>query len=136
MITFLINLGCIVAKILALIGLFILAYKIPRLFLNHYAKNHNMTLDELLNKHDQFSDLSSSLGALDYLLVAFITSNVLTVFATLGDASLGKILSSLLLLNFVILIILDIYILMDLSVGHKRISEYLNEQLLKKSIKI
>lgn len=72
---FLATLSCIVAEILALIGLFILAYKIPRLFLNHYAKNHNMTLDELLNKHDQFSDLSSSLGALDYLLLAFITSN-------------------------------------------------------------
>ena len=135
MITFLTTLGCIVAEILAIIGLFVLVYKIPRLFLSHHAKNHNMTMDDLLNKHDQFSDLSSSLGALDYLLLAFITSNVLTVFATLSDASLSELLASILLLNFVILIILDIYIVMDLSVGLKRINEHLNEQLLKKSIK-
>lgn len=136
MITFLTTLGCIAAEIFVYIGLFTSAYKIPRLFLSRYAKKHDMTLDELLNENDPLSDLSSSLDESNYFLMIFIVCNILTVLDGLRKFSLSEILVSLLFLNFIILIILDIVVLIDLNDGLKYIDKRLNKQFVEQSIKI
>ena len=129
MITFLTTLGCIVAEIFVYIGLFISAYKIPRLFLSRYAKKHDMTLNELLNKNDQLYDLSSSLNKSNYFLMVFIVGSIFTVFDGLSKYSLSEILMSLLFINFIILIVTDIVVLIDLNGGLKRIDKRLHKQL-------
>ena len=135
MITFLTALGCIVAEIFVYIGLFISAYKIPRLFLSRYAKKHDMTLDELLNENDQLSDLSSPLDESNYFLMILIVGSILTVLDGLRKFSLSEILVSLLFLNFIILIIFDIVVLIDLNDGLKRIDKRLHKQFAEQSIK-
>lgn len=136
MITFLINISCIVAEILAYISVFILAYKIPRLFLNHYAKKHNMTLDELLNENDIFGHLSYNLNCLDGFLILIFVANVMTVFITLGDLSLSELLAGLVFGNSTVLIVMAIGFFADLNDCLKHIIEYLRKnELLKKSIK-
>lgn len=136
MITFLTTLSCIVVEIFVYIGLFISAYKIPRLFLSHYVKKHDMTLNELLNENDPLCDLSSSLDELNYFLMVFIVGSILTVFNDLSKFSLSEILVSLLFINFIILIVADIVVLIDLNDCLKRIDKRLHKQLVKQSIKI
>lgn len=70
MLNFLVTLGYLVIGIFAFIGLFILAYKIPRLFLSHYAKKHSMTFDGLFDEYDIFNDLTSTLNSLNYFSCA------------------------------------------------------------------
>lgn len=131
MITFLTTLGCMVAEIFVYIGLFISAYKIPRLYLSRYAKKHDMALNELLKENDPLCDLSSSLDELNYFLMVFIVSSILTVFDDLSKSSLSEILVSLLFMNFIILIVADIVVLIDLNDSLKRIDKRLHKQLVE-----
>lgn len=81
MLNILVILGYLVMGITAFIGLFILAYKIPRLFLSHYAKKHNMTLDALLSDYDIFNDLTSTLDSLDcFMIVLFIACIIYSLY--------------------------------------------------------
>jgi hypothetical protein len=131
MITFLTTLSCIAAEIFVYIGLFILAYKIPRLYLSRYAKKHDITLNELLNENDLFGNLSYNLNCLDGFLILIFVANVMTLFATLDGFSLSEILAGLVLYDSGVLIIMAIGFFADLNDCLKYISDHLYKQFVE-----
>ena len=131
MITFLTTLSCIVAEIFVYIGLFISAYKIPRLFLSRYAKKHDMTLDELLNENDLFGHLSYNFNCLDGFLILIFVANVMTLFAILNDLSLSEILAGLILGDLAVLIVMALGFFADLNDCLKCISDHLHKQFVE-----
>lgn len=131
MITFLTTLSCIAAEIFVYIGLFILAYKIPRLYLSRYAKKHDITLNELLNENDLFGNLSYNLNCLDGFLILIFVANVMTLFATLDGFSLSEILAGLVLCDSGVLITMAIGFFADLNDCLKYISDHLYKQFVE-----
>ena len=131
MLNFLVILGCLVIGIFAFIILFVLAYKIPRLFLSHYAKKHSMTFNRLLDEYDTFNDLTSTLDSLDCFIIVLFVAEILTVFNTLDKFSINEVVIGVLLASFLILCVVEFAYFLDLCSGLKRIRKHMQEQLQK-----
>ena len=128
MLNFLVTLGYLVIGIFAFIGLFILAYKIPWLFLSHYAKKHSMTFDGLFDEYDIFNDLTSTLNSLNYFIIVLFVADVLTVFNTLDKFSPSEVLTGVLLGSLIILCVAEIGYFFNLCSGLRRIRKHLKKQ--------